>query len=297
MVQQQYKSSTYIKQAVGPLFLTALSFLLFSWGADVAGKFFISPNWNILASRGFAKILFTLISLSHLGFFLFLDGRTSFPFFARRNMIFYFPPSWFSRYMRWWTIFFSLHLLVLLFFIVLGDASLNYNFITSRTFPFLFCYFLGGCLATFFLALTEEIIFRGSIFPYVRQYASPLTALFITSFIFSACHGLPRPDLFLWNEPQVAIGLFLFGCLLNAIYLCMGRLYYSMAAHAGMVSVKVLMRKIPFITFSSTSHWWVHPDGRQAFIIHILFCFAFLFFIFRFFGLSFFPLRLRRESA
>jgi len=47
-----------------------------------------------------------------------------------------------------------------------------------------------------------------------------------------------------------------------------------MGAHAGLVYIKVLLRRIPLITIPTAIPWWFSPDLRQSIIIHILFALA-----------------------
>jgi hypothetical protein len=44
-----------------------------------------------------------------------------------------------------------------------------------------------------------------------------------------------------------------------------------MGAHAGLVFVKVALRRAPLIIFSQHLPWWVHSDLRQSVLVHAFF--------------------------
>jgi membrane protease YdiL (CAAX protease family) len=125
------------------------------------------------------------------------------------------------------------------------------------------------------LAWTEELIFRGTIFPYFEQFYSTIPSIVLTSLIFMLVHNLKNPLMLLSCDWKLGLGLFLLGVLLNQIFVITRKLYAGMGVHAGLVFVKVVLRRIPFL--SSV------PDLRQSYLVHILFLFTIvtLFFVYR----------------
>ncbi len=132
---------------------------------------------------------------------------------------------------------------------------------------------LFGFLATFMLALTEEIMFRGTLYPYFAHWLRPITAVFVTSLSFMLVHFFPSPVAQIQRDLPIAIGLFLLGFMLNLIFITAGSMYANIGTHAGLVYVKVILRKARFFVLASTNTlpWFLHTDLRQAPIVHALF--------------------------
>jgi membrane protease YdiL (CAAX protease family) len=61
-----------------------------------------------------------------------------------------------------------------------------------------------GCVAIFVAPFVEEIIFRGILYPFIKQAGRPQLALWLTSIVFALSHA-NIPTL----VPLIAIGLFL----------------------------------------------------------------------------------------
>ena len=61
------------------------------------------------------------------------------------------------------------------------------------------------------------------------------------------------------------------------IFFITGSLDTSIGAHMGLVAVKVLLRRAPFIKFLPTKSIWVNSDLRQACVIHIIFLIVIIF--------------------
>jgi membrane protease YdiL (CAAX protease family) len=133
---------------------------------------------------------------------------------------------------------------------------------------------LLGFVATFFLAWSEEAIFRGTLYPFLCRSFNPWAGMIATSFIFSLAHNLHNPLGLLTTEWRLGLGLFLLGLLLNTVFALSNKLYVSMGIHAGLVFVKVILRRIPLITLAPTLPWYLHADLRQSTITHLLFIFT-----------------------
>lgn len=255
---------------VRPILVSAL--LLFA-AANVLqyGIAAIIPSFNILASKDLGKIIFTLLVFGALGVFVYQQPPSFRKDWVKRNFLFLSSHHGLQIFFRCFLLFFTLHALFLgacywagvASFLPIGDIS-----IISLTGKLLF-----GFAATFMLAFTEEIMFRGTIYPYLTQWLRPLTAVLFTSLAFMIVHFLPNPVVQLAHDWPIAIGLFLLGFMLNLIFIKAGTMYANMGTHAGLVFVKVILRKIRFIAFAPLNSlpWFLHSDLRQAPLVHLLF--------------------------
>lgn len=118
----------------------------------------------------------------------------------------------------------------------------------------------GVFFSAFLIGLIEEYFFRGVIFSTLKDKFGwgLLAALIVTSLFYSAVHFVNVQKPFIPGEPtfydslkliaapfhsflnwqefwRAAIGLFLFGGILNVLYLRSGSLYMSIGLHAGCV--------------------------------------------------------------
>ena len=131
---------------------------------------------------------------------------------------------------------------------------------------------LWGFFVVFMLAWTEETIFRGISYQYIAQQFSKITSIFIASLIFMLAHDLYNPLNLITKNWKLGLGLFLLGFLLNTIFVITGKLYAGMGIHAGLVFVKVVLRRARFIIIPiSGLPFWANSDLRQSLLIHILF--------------------------
>ena len=273
---------------IGPIVLSALS-LLISFLIIQSFAFYLNPEINLLASKDFGKIAFTLMVFYQIILFLITENKSKetamgpygsmannskkslFKNFYQTNIKFIFGTNWLPIFAILFILFFSFHAITFFFFKMIGLVFYNQNWQgldLNTIFKILF-----GFVATFFLAWTEEAIFRGTIYPYFLQYYQILTSIFLTSFVFMIVHDLTNPISLLTTHWQLGLGLFLLGFLLNTVFAITGKLYASMGIHAGLVFVKIILRKAPFLIFASENlwPWWFNKDLRQASIVHLLF--------------------------
>jgi hypothetical protein len=87
------------------------------------------------------------------------------------------------------------------------------------------------------------------------------------------CHDLTNPLNLITKDWKLGLGLFLLGMMLNIIFVITQKLYTGMGAHAGLVFVKVILRRARFLVFLPAAQLpcWVNPDLRQSVLIHIMF--------------------------
>lgn len=114
------------------------------------------------------------------------------------------------------------------------------------------------------LAATEELIFRGFVFNYLRGGSRSVVAPIAGSaFIFAAAHHFPDPEA--WLSPQqwpLFTGLSLLGGVLALAYLVSGSLACAVGIHAALLTVEVLARfPRTRIVFVSQSAWWMGIDN------------------------------------
>jgi membrane protease YdiL (CAAX protease family) len=230
----------------------------------------VLPDFDILASKDLGKIVFTLLVFAALGIFVAqqpLEFRLA---WRVRNFLFLWSTRGLTIFAKYFGIFFVLHALLLAVFYWCGVAQLHADVTcTLKTWGQL----LFGFGATFMLAYTEEVMFRGTVFPYLVQFLRPIVAVFFTALAFMTVHFLPNPLGQVWRDPAIALGLFLLGFMLNLIFIAAETMYANIGAHAGLVFVKVILRKVRFLTIAAAPSlpWFLHHDLRQAPLIYLLF--------------------------
>ena len=201
--------------------------------------------------------------IAHVLLFLSFQSRSFMQSFLDRTLFFFVKEKWLAKFSLFFVTFFSLHSLVLLFFYIMGYVTYQPDWGTINA--MLVVKTLFGLLVVFMLAWTEELIFRGAIYPYFAQFYKPTPSLLITSFIFMIVHNLKDPLALLTTEWRLGLGLFLLGVLLNQVFIITGKLYTGMGLHAGLVFVKVVLRRARFVDFI---------DLRQSHLVHFLFLIA-----------------------
>lgn len=127
-----------------------------------------------------------------------------------------------------------------------------------------------GFVGTLALAWAEELLFRGLFFQHFRRFLPLLPSAILSSFIFSLLHDLRNPLRLLTTQWQLGLGLFLLGMLLTYIRVWWGSMAASAGAHAGLVYLKVILRKISLLPIAATSPFLFPVDLRQSLIVHIL---------------------------
>jgi membrane protease YdiL (CAAX protease family) len=259
-----------IWKSAGPIFLSALSlFLAFFLLQPFA--LWLNPEWTLRASRDVGKVAFVVMVIYQVVLLLSIQSRDFLHRFFQTNLFFFIEKGWFKKYLKFFSVFFLLHMLIILGLYFAGyvyfDASwgaLSISLVGRIFF---------GFFVAFLLAWTEELIFRGTLFPYFEQTFSTFASLLITSFIFMFAHDVAAPWKMVTDNLSIGIGLFLLGFLLNVVFAVTQKLYIGMGIHSGLVAVKVFFRRVPCLKFVDSSLWGtlVNSDLRQSIIIHFLF--------------------------
>lgn len=276
MVLNRLGSRKVVKQifdAIGPILLSVLSvFTTFLILQPLA--LWLDPTFNLLSNRGIGKIAFVVLIIFQIFLLFCFLPKQFLDKFLQINFYFFKNKFWLKKFFFYFLIFAFLHILVLFFIWTTGFTYINHNlapFKLSLIFRILFGFFV-----VFLLAWTEELIFRGTIFLYFVQHFKPLISLLLTSIIFMFAHNISGTLTL-----QLGIGLFLLGMLLNLIFIKTEKLYASMGAHAGLVFVKVFLRRVPLLVFLPEVQlpFWMSKDLRTSPIIHGLFLILIIFFI------------------
>ncbi|MBD3231877.1 CPBP family intramembrane metalloprotease [Candidatus Dependentiae bacterium] len=259
-----------ILSAIGPIILSALSILItFFILQPLALK--LDPRFNLLANRGIGKVAFIFLAIYQIFLLLIILPKSFFNDFIRINFSFFIQKSWIKDFFKYFSIFFSLHVLLLILFLMTPYVQFNYfwgyfdlNLILKL---------IWGFIVVFFLAWSEELIFRGTIYLYLARFFKPIAGILVTSIIFMFVHDLSRPVNLITENWHLGMGLFLLGVLLNIIFVITRKLYTGMGAHAGLVFVKVILRRIPIIMYLSASKlpFWIDKDLRMSPLVHLLF--------------------------
>lgn len=257
-----------------PVVVSALS-LLISFLLIQPLACFLDPTLDLLANRGIGKIAFTTMAILQLLLLLYSQSSMFCRTWLRINILFITKKKWLSSFCLCFSSFFLMHWAIIAFAAFYEQVNFSGDWSSLLTLSMLGR--IGfGFIATFFLAWSEELIFRGTLYPYFAQYLRPLTSIIITSTIFMFVHDLTNPLQLVTSEWDLGLGLFLLGILLNLMYHMAGNLHAGMGVHAGLVFVKVLQRRLSIIThIPETEHaWWFAKDLRQAHLVHLLFIIA-----------------------
>lgn len=259
-----------IWKVTGPIVLSALSILItFIFVQPIACWF--DPTFSLFANRGIGKIGITVLVIWHIFLLLFNCDKKLLSDFWQTNFLFFKNFKWLKPFCLFFLIFSTLHILFLSFLYLTGcvvyvplDINLNLSFALKM---------LIGIMATFFLAWTEELIFRGTVYKFFVTELSPVTSALLASLIFMLSHSLSNPLALITIDWKLGAGLFLLGLLLNLIFILTGKLYTGMGAHAGLVFVKVFLRRVPFLAFLAPNAlpFFIDKDLRQSLIVHVAF--------------------------
>ncbi len=255
-------------KSLGPILLSAFSiFITFLLVQPIA--LLLDPSFSLFANKGIGKIGLTVLVLVHILWLLFTAPKSRWLAFIQTNFSFFLSRTWLKSFFSFFVLFFVLHAAFLSIAVYSGAAHIDLNSLNMLK-SSLFFQIAFGFIATFFLAWTEELIFRGTVFPLLAQELTPLPSALIASFIFMAAHDLSNPLNLLTIHWKLGLGLFLLGLFLNLIFIVTKKLYTGMGVHAGLVFVKVILRRLPLIVFAPISMipWWMDNDLRQAPLIH-----------------------------
>ena len=260
--------ATRFSDVMGPIILSALSILV-SFCILQPLALWLDPSFTLLANRSVGKIAFTIMVLLHIILLLTTTSKKLLSSFLETNLYFIRQTTWIVPFFLYFFTFFSLHALLLVGLALPGMVLFHPE--ALKLIPSKLGNLGFGFIATFFLAWTEEAIFRGALFTILRQKLAPLASIIITSAIFSLAHDLTNPLSLVTTDWKLGLGLFLLGMFLNLLFFITGKLYIGMGAHAGLVFVKVLLRRIPLVSYPPLLPWWFDIDLRQSLLTHGLF--------------------------
>ena len=266
--------------ATGPIILSALSVLsVFLILQPIATA--LDQSFNLLSSRDFGKITFITIIISTIILFVLIQPKSFLNKFLEKSLFFFKKKIWLKEFFSYFSVFFILHLLILGLCLGAGHIQLNPNYDTVTIKLLLKTLF--GFVTVFFLAWSEETIFRGLIYQYWNRSYSKFISITMTSLLFALVHDLRNPLNLVTKNWRLGLGLFLLGMMLNLIFVHTKKLQTGMGAHAGLVFVKVLQRRFHFIEYlpASKTSFWFSFDLRQSFLTHFLFLIAILILVYK----------------
>ena len=257
------------KACIRPLALSVLSFFL-SFVLIQPVALFLDPTFSLLANRGVGKVALTSLAILHILFLLYTQSNSFCSRWLCTNITFLTKKRWIPSFCAHFGLFFMLHWVMLIIAFLSDQLEIQGDWGHLLT-PSMFGRLSFGLLVTFFLAWSEELIFRGTLFPYFLQFFRPLSSILLTSTLFMFVHDLSNPLAMVTTEWELGLGLFLLGIILNITYHIAGNLYAGMGIHAGLVFVKVILRRLPIVSYNSNYAWWFATDLREAHIVHLLF--------------------------
>lgn len=285
-----------IWKVTGPIVLSALSILItFIFVQPVAC--WLDPTFSLFANRGIGKIGITVLVIWHIFLLLFNCDKKLLLDFWQTNFAFFKNLKWLKSFCLYFLIFSTLHVLFLALLYLSGFviyvptclpvvalAKTGHPELISGSIKPVISFALKmfiGIVATFFLAWTEELIFRGTVYKFFVQELSPVVSALLASLVFMLSHNLSNPLALVTSDWKLGAGLFLLGLLLNLIFILTGKLYTGMGVHAGLVFVKVFLRRVPFLVFlaPNTLPFFIDKDLRQSLIVHVAFILADIFLI------------------
>lgn len=259
--------SAFIKQTgnvLRPIIVSACSFICTIVVLETIFRTF-TPHFTLLASRGIGKFAFMGIALAFIVQFVLSQSRSYQTTVRHASFFWHLDRRRIATLVAYAVLFFGLHALVLAGLYTHGALNCSLSSITWSYKLLINCMLAIG--VTFLLAWSEETIFRNVIYNYFVQYLPMLGSVLVTSFLFMIVHNLTQPLALLTSDWQLGLGLFLLGVLLNMLYVLTGEIAAPMGAHMGLVSLKVILRRIPCITHLGT----VQSDLRTSHITHVLF--------------------------
>lgn len=263
----------HLWKCLGPIILSALSlFISFFILQTIAS--FVDPELSLLARGGLGKVVLTAMVFWQLILFLSIQSTSFLDHFFQTNFLFFKTQKWVKPFLITFSIFFVLHALLMFFLYSNNIVQYNPNWGTINGSLLLKTTTAFG--AVFTLAWSEELIFRGTLYPYFATYLTPLKSALIASMLFMFAHNLADPLILITQDWQLGLGLFLLGFMLNLLFIKYDKLYIGMGAHAGLVGLKVLLRRAPFLLFNAPAQlpFWAHTDLRQSFLVHGFFMIA-----------------------
>lgn len=204
------------KACIRPIVISALSFFI-SFLVLQPIATYLDPSFNLLANKGIGKIAFTTMAILQILLLIYTQSRSFRKTWFHQNVLFLGRTQWIAPFFALFTLFFLLHCGIILFAFWNGQITYNPFWLAKLKSSLLPSIGLGF-IATFFLAWSEELIFRGTLYTYFAQFFTPLTSILITSIIFMGVHNLTNPLLLITQDWQLGLGLFLLGVLLNIVF-------------------------------------------------------------------------------
>lgn len=249
-----------LRKSIGPIIGSALSFFCaFHLINPLATA--LSPSYSLLLTRGVGGAAILLATIWHICCFASIQPRILLDKLRTHARWPLTAAGW-----RLFTLFFVCfalaHIAFLSVYLIAGGAALQLSALPLLARRWLVL--LVGFGATLFLAWSEELVFRGLVFDHFRRFHGLLASTILSSFLFTIVHNLRAPWALVTTEWRLGLGLFFLGTMLTMIAVWQQSLAASAGAHAGLVFIKVMLRKVPLITIFSHSSGCFPVDLRTS---------------------------------
>ena len=226
----------------------------------------LDPSFSLLLTRGVGKVTLMLAALIQIGCFLAIQPVS----FARKiwnaAVMWPFRSACLQTFFSFFILFSVIHIAVIGVYICAGYGA--YNSTSLSLLPGRVGALIIGLCGTFLLAWSEECIFRGFLFEHLSRYLSVFSSAVLSSGIFSILHDLHNPLSLVTTQWQLGLGLFYLVCFLTYLNLWKNSLAASAGAHAGLVFIKVVLRKVPLVPLVSGSTFLFPLDLRESVLVH-----------------------------
>lgn len=228
----------------------------------------LDPSFSLLLTRGVGKAALMWAAIVQICCFIAIQQPSFSSSFWRTAVSWPLRCKDLTLWGRFFTLFAGLHVIILSAYWATGHAHWFADALPLliRRWPILLIGFVG----TFLLAWSEELIFRGLLFQHFGRTLPLLTSAVLSSFIFAILHDLHNPLRLLTCHWQLGFGLFLLGMFLTYIRVWQNSIAASAGVHAGMVFIKVVLRKVPLLPIAAGSPHLFPIDLRESLILHAL---------------------------
>lgn len=228
----------------------------------------LDPSFSLLLTRGVGKAALMWAAILQIIWFLAIQAASFATPLWRDAITWPLQKKSWSPFFRFFLLFCGAHILFLSSYYLTGWATWQ-----PAALPLLLTRWpvlLVGFIGTFFLAWSEELIFRGLLFSHFQRSLPLLTSAVSSSFIFSILHDLHNPLNLLTRDWQLGLGLFLLGMFLTYVRVWQNSLAASAGVHAGLVFIKVVLRKVDLLPIIGGSRYLFPVDLRESLIVHLL---------------------------
>ena len=118
-------------------------------------------------------------------------------------------------------------------------------------------FFLLALVACVGAPISEEVVFRGYLYPVVKRFTNIPVSIVFTGLLFAAIHG----------NLAALLPLFILGMLLAAVYEWTGSLWTPIAVHAMFNTMQVAIMKLMQMYPEKFDEWEKAREAKEAALI------------------------------